>query len=113
METDFVLCLLTCMTTGATAVTRPPAAGRRRRPPPGAGARVNGRRLETTIREDEVSDMLPLRLSETIDSISNKISFQTHDASETLVKCTIFNPMFQLTILWDFSEPKYIYLDTL
>ena len=46
--------------------------------------------METTIREDEVSDMLPLRLSGTTDSISNIITFQTHDASETLVKCTIF-----------------------
>ena len=71
-------------------MTRPPAAGRRRRPPPGAGARVNGRRLETTIREDEVSDMLPLRLSVTTESISNRFSFQTHDASKTLVKCTVF-----------------------
>ena len=66
------LSLPTWMTTGATAVTRPPAAGRRRSPPPGAGARVKGRRLETTIREDEVSDMLPLRLSETTESISNR-----------------------------------------
>lgn len=82
--------LPTWMTTGATAVTRPPAAGRRRRPPPGAGARVKGRRLETTMREDEVSDMLPLRLSETTESISNKFSFQTHDVSGRNT-CEVYN----------------------
>ena len=61
------------MTTGATAVTRPPATGRRRKTPSGVRARVNGRRFETTIKEEEVSDMV-LRLSETTESINKRFT---------------------------------------
>ena len=50
------------ITTGATAVTRPPAAGLRRRLPSESELtpRVNGRRLETTMRLELVMDMLTL-----------------------------------------------------
>ena len=63
----------TWMTTGATAVTRPPATGRRRKTPSGVWARVNGRRFETTIKEEEVSDMV-LRLSATTESINKRFT---------------------------------------